>query len=169
VRLSARIRSTALAAQSARAGAGGSGAHLEAEYDSDDEDPDSHARRKRRLAKSYISSDAKRRTDERRERLARAAQLAAQAEDECGAAGMDVDGDERGGAGAGAPPSSRRRKRTFFRASRNDVETLLRGPDPGLGCLRGGGDAGGLGNGFGPGHGFGAARTWDDGARSIVL
>ncbi|GAA5854510.1 hypothetical protein JCM9279_000824 [Rhodotorula babjevae] len=170
VRLSARIRSTALAAQSARSGAaGGSGAHLEAEYDSDDEDPDSHARRKRRLAKSYISSDAKRRTDERRERLARAAQAAAQAEDECGAGGgMDLDGDERGGgAGAGAPPGSRRRKRTFFRASRNDVETLLRGPDPGLGRLRGG-DGGG-GGAFGLAHGFGGARTWDDGARSVVL
>ncbi|TNY24007.1 histone deacetylase [Rhodotorula diobovata] len=140
VRLSARIRSTALAAQShsARAGAGpGSGAgaaHLEAPYDSDEEDPDSHARRKRRLARSYVSGEARRRTDERRDRIARAAAAAAAHEDECAAAaggmgvGMDVDRDE---AEPGHGAARRGKKRTFFRASRADTLSLLRGPDPG--------------------------------------
>ncbi|BGP05515.1 histone deacetylase (class I) Clr6 [Rhodotorula toruloides] len=126
VRLSSRIRSTARAATRLSAAAGGPGAHLEAEYESDDEDPDSHWRRKRRLAESYISSASQRRREDLRERKRALAEKLAAAEDECAAGMMDVDGD------AAEHEVRRPVKRTFFKPSRLDVKTLLKGPDPGL-------------------------------------
>ncbi|BGP37145.1 histone deacetylase (class I) Clr6 [Rhodotorula kratochvilovae] len=157
VRLSSRIRSTAQSALAARAGAGGGAGHLEAQYDSDDEDAESHARRRRRLAGSYITSEARRRTDARRERLARAAEAAAAAEEREGCDAMDVDG----GGDLPAPPPPGRRKRTFFAQSRLDAKQLLRAPDPGLGRL-------GYAESDGAhAHGGAAVRTWEEGVLGV--
>ena len=149
VRLSSRIRSTARA-QAAHTSAGFTASHLEAAYESDDEDPDSVARRKRRLGRSYITSESRARGEALRERRNRLAEMLAAEEAACAAAaaesedadeedeGMDIDGGADGGSSrrnrqrslgdplaAAARPG---RKRRFFRESRFDLATLLKPP-----------------------------------------
>ncbi|BGP13299.1 histone deacetylase (class I) Clr6 [Rhodosporidiobolus nylandii] len=142
VRLSERIRSTARARPQ--------GGAYEADYPSSDEEPDSHARRKRRLAGSYITSMSAARKEALAHRQARAAQMAAAAEDECDAIA------EEQGEEVAAP--QRPRKRNFFRSSRLDVAQLLKAPDPGLGRL-GYAESDGV-----HGHAHGIAREWAEGA-----
>ncbi|KWU45643.1 hypothetical protein RHOSPDRAFT_32565 [Rhodotorula sp. JG-1b] len=166
VRLSSRIRSTARA-QAAHTSAGfTAGSHLEAAYESDDEDPDSVARRKRRLGRSYITSESRARGEALRERRNRLAEMLAAEEDACAADSEDADGDDDEGMMDvdGADGSSRRnrqrssdhphaaarpaRKRRFFRESRFDLATLLKPPA----LAR---PAGGLPPGLQPPYGFG--------------
>lgn len=168
VRLSSRIRSTARA-QAAHTSAGfTAGSHLEAAYESDDEDPDSVARRKRRLGRSYITSESRARGEALRERRNRLAEMLAAEEDACAAAeSEDADGDDDDegmmDVDDGADGSSRRnrprsdhphaaarpaRKRRFFRESRFDLATLLKPPASAR-------PAGGLPPGLQPPYGFG--------------
>ncbi|GAA5850979.1 hypothetical protein JCM8547_009145 [Rhodosporidiobolus lusitaniae] len=159
VRLSERIRSTIR-----QPGTG------EAAYPSSDEEPDSHARRKRRLAGSYITSLSQARKEQLRVRQERAAQMAAAAEEECAENGEEGEYERRIDDETGRP-----RKRTFFGMSRLEVKSLLKAPDPGLarlGMLGGGGGGVPLGDrdlSVGPnGHshalanGNGITREWSE-------
>ncbi|GAA5955154.1 hypothetical protein JCM21900_001627 [Sporobolomyces salmonicolor] len=138
----------------------------ESSYPSSDEDPLSHQRRRRRLAQNYITSLSSARKEARRERQERAARMAEEADAACGAGGGS---DEERGASAGAGAGAGRdtaRKRTFFKASRLDVASLLKGPDPGLPGL--GLAEGAAGHGHAPprhgaGVGNGITREWTEG------
>ncbi|GAA5880822.1 hypothetical protein JCM1840_003293 [Sporobolomyces johnsonii] len=141
----------------------------ESSYPSSDEDPLSHQRRRRRLAQNYITSLSSARKEARRERQERAARMAEEADAACGAGGGGSD-DERTGTGVGAGRDSKARKRTFFKASRLDVASLLKGPDPGLrglGVAEGGAGAGAHvhphGHHGAAGAGNGITREWTEG------
>ncbi|GAA5984422.1 hypothetical protein JCM11641_000132 [Rhodosporidiobolus odoratus] len=145
VRLSERIRSTAARTRATQ----GSGGAYEADYPSSDEEADSHARRKRRLAGSYITSLSAGRKEALRMRQAKQAELAAAAEDECDALEDEGRVEEA--------QAQRPRKRTFFGGSRLDLASLLKAPDPGLGRL------GAFEAESDAGTGSGIAREWGEG------